>query len=66
MKKSIQPNWTLILTADFSVYLTRRTDFDSGLFRLPGLETLILTTDFTFDIGRTAGVTGRQGMLHGT
>jgi hypothetical protein len=39
-------NWSLILTADFSVYLTRRTDFDSGLFRLPDLDTLILTTDF--------------------
>jgi hypothetical protein len=41
----------------------RRTDFDSGLFRLPNLDTLILTTDFTFDMGRTAGATGRQGML---
>jgi hypothetical protein len=29
------PNWTLILTADFSVYLTMRTDFDSGLFHVP-------------------------------
>jgi hypothetical protein len=37
---------SLILTADFSVYLTRSTDFDSGLFRLPNLDTLILTTDF--------------------
>jgi hypothetical protein len=27
--------WTLILTADFSVYLTKHTDFDSGFFRLP-------------------------------
>jgi hypothetical protein len=40
------PNWILILTADFPVYRTRRTDFDSGLFRLPNLDTLILTTDF--------------------
>jgi hypothetical protein len=39
-------NWTPILTADFSVYLTRRSDFDSGLFRLPNSDTLILTTDF--------------------
>jgi hypothetical protein len=35
--------WTLILTADFSVYLTRPSDFDSGLFRLPNLDTLVLT-----------------------
>ena len=39
-------NWTLNLTADFSVNLTRHTDFDSGLFRLPNLDTLFLTTDF--------------------
>jgi hypothetical protein len=39
-------NWTLILTADFSVNLTKRTDFDSSLFRLPNFDTLILTTDF--------------------
>jgi hypothetical protein len=39
-------SWTLIFTADFSVYLTSRTDFDSGLFRFPNLDTLILTTDF--------------------
>jgi hypothetical protein len=56
-------NWTLILTAEFSVYLTWRTDFDSGLFRLPNLDTLILTTDFTFDMGPMAGATGQQGML---
>ena len=36
-------NWTPILTTDFSVYLTSRTDFDSGLFRFPNLDTLILT-----------------------
>jgi hypothetical protein len=36
----------LILSADFPVYLTRRDDFDSGLFRLPNLDNLILTTDF--------------------
>jgi hypothetical protein len=39
-------NWTLILTADFYVNLTRHTDFDNGMFRLPNLDTLILTTDF--------------------
>jgi hypothetical protein len=39
-------NWTLILIADFPVYLTRRIDFDSGFFCLPNLVTLILTTDF--------------------
>jgi hypothetical protein len=33
-------NWTLNLTRDFSVYLTRRTDCDSGfLFRLPNVDT---------------------------
>jgi hypothetical protein len=48
-------NWTLILTADFSVYLTRRTDFDSGLFRLPDLDTLILTTDFYVKYGAHGG-----------
>jgi hypothetical protein len=41
---------SLILTvnksADFCVYQTRFTDFDSGLFRLPNLDTLILTFDF--------------------
>jgi hypothetical protein len=37
--------WALILIADFSVCLTRRTDFDSRLFRLPNLDTLILTFD---------------------
>ena len=56
-------NWTRILTADFSVYLTCRTDFDNGLFRFPNLDSPILTTDFTFDMGRTAGATVRQGML---
>jgi hypothetical protein len=35
--------WTLIFTADFSVY---RTDFDSRLIRIPNLDTLILITDF--------------------
>jgi hypothetical protein len=56
-------NWTLILTADFSVYLTSRTDFDSGLFRFPKLDTLILTTDFYVLYGAHGGWTGRQGML---
>jgi hypothetical protein len=31
--------WVLILTADFSVYLTGRTDFDCELFCLPNLDT---------------------------
>jgi hypothetical protein len=35
----------LILTADFSVYLARLTDFDCGLFRLLNFDTLNLTTD---------------------
>jgi hypothetical protein len=39
-------NWTQILTAEFSVYLTSCTDFDSWLFRFPNLDTLILNTDF--------------------
>jgi hypothetical protein len=43
---SIYLNLTLILTADFSVYVTRRADFDNGLFRLPNLVTPFLTTDF--------------------
>jgi hypothetical protein len=43
---SVNLNWTQIFTADFSVYLNNRTDFDSGLFRLPSLDTLILTTKF--------------------
>jgi hypothetical protein len=51
-------NWTLILTADFSANLTRRTDFDSRLFRLPNLDTLV----FTYDKGCIAGATDRQGM----
>ena len=37
--------WTLVLTTEFSVYLTGLTDFDCGLFRSPNLETPILTTD---------------------
>jgi hypothetical protein len=32
-------NWTPILTEDFSVYMTSRTDFDNGLFRFPNLDT---------------------------
>jgi hypothetical protein len=35
----------LIVAADFSVYLAWLTDFDCGLFRLPNLDTLNLTTD---------------------
>jgi hypothetical protein len=45
-------NWTLILTADFSVY--------SRLFRLPNLDTLILTIDFAFEMGHTAGATEKN------
>jgi hypothetical protein len=56
-------NWTLILTADFSVNLTKRSDFDSGLFRLLNFDTQILTTILTFDIGHMAGATGWQEML---
>jgi hypothetical protein len=52
---SIYLNWALILTSDFSIYLTRRIDFDSGLFRLPNLDILI----FAFEIGHTAGATGQ-------
>jgi hypothetical protein len=37
--------WTLILTADFSVYLAVLTDFDCGLFRSPNLDTLNSNTD---------------------
>jgi hypothetical protein len=54
-------NWTLILTADISVYRPRRTDFDSGLFRLPGLDTLILTTDFYVWYGAHGGCDGSAG-----
>jgi hypothetical protein len=39
--------WTLCLTANFSVYLARLTDFDCGLFRLPNLDTQNLTTDIS-------------------
>jgi hypothetical protein len=55
--------WTLILSAGFSVYLTGRTDFDCGLFRLPDLDTLILGTDFCVAIWLVAGATGLQEML---
>jgi hypothetical protein len=37
--------WTLILTADFSVYLAGLIDFDCGLFHPPNLDTMNLTTD---------------------
>jgi hypothetical protein len=61
---SIYLNWTLILTADFSVYLTRRAYFDNRLFRLRNLDTPILTIDFyTFEMGHLVGATIRQGML---
>jgi hypothetical protein len=38
--------WALILTANFSVYLTRRSVVDCRLFCLSNLDTLILPTDF--------------------
>jgi hypothetical protein len=60
---SIYLNWTLILIADFSVYLTGRTDIDCGLFHSRNLDTLILTTDFCISNGTQAGATGRQGMF---
>jgi hypothetical protein len=47
----------------FPVTWPRRTDFDSGLFRLTGLDTLILTSDFYVRYGAQGGWTGRQGML---
>jgi hypothetical protein len=62
-------NWTLILIADFSVYLTRCTDFNNGLFCLPNLDTLILTTDFYVWYGVHGGCdrsAGRCLLLHGT
>jgi hypothetical protein len=39
--------WALIMTvtADFSLYLAGLTDFDSGLFHSPKLNTLNVTTD---------------------
>jgi hypothetical protein len=39
--------WTLIVTADFSVYLAGLTDFDCGLFRSPNLDTPNLNTDIS-------------------
>jgi hypothetical protein len=56
-------NWTLVLTADFSLCLTRHTDFDSRLFRLPNFDTLILISNFAFEMGHMAFSTDLQGML---
>jgi hypothetical protein len=39
----------------FSFFLTRRIDFDSGLFRLPDLDTLTLTSDFYVWYGAHGG-----------
>jgi hypothetical protein len=50
---SIYLNWTLILTAYFSVCLIKHTDFDSGLFCLLNFSTLILATDFCVWNGAT-------------
>jgi hypothetical protein len=59
---SIYLNWTLIVTADFSVNLIGRTGFECELFRLPDLDTLILT-NVSVEMGLTAAdVTGRQGI----
>jgi hypothetical protein len=60
---SIYLHWKPILTVDFSVYLTERTDFDCGLFCLPNLDTLILTTDLYVWNGAQMGATGQQGMF---
>jgi hypothetical protein len=54
-------HWTPILTEDFSLYLTSRTDFDSGLFRFPNLDTLILTTDFYVWYGAHGGCNQTAG-----
>jgi hypothetical protein len=48
-------NGTLILTADFSVYQTARTNFDSGFFRFSSLDIFILTTDFSVLYGEHSG-----------
>jgi hypothetical protein len=40
--------WALILTADFSVYMARLTEFDCGLFRSLNLDTLNLTAYIWF------------------
>jgi hypothetical protein len=39
------------------------TDCDCGFFRLPNLDTPILTTDFAFEMGLTAGATSQQEMF---
>jgi hypothetical protein len=48
--------------ANFPDYLTEHNDFDCGLFRLPNLDTLILTAMFAFEMGFTAGETSH--LLH--
>ena len=55
---------TLILTADFSVYLTSRFDFDSGFFRFRNLDTLILTADFYVWYGAHGGCTQSAGSAY--
>jgi hypothetical protein len=46
--------WTLILTANISVYLAGLTNFDCGYTEFDNRE---------FEMGLTAGVTGQQRML---
>jgi hypothetical protein len=43
------------LSTDFSVFLTKRTDFDCGFFRFPGLDTRVLLLISAFEMGLTAG-----------
>jgi hypothetical protein len=62
---SIYPIWKLILTADFSVYLVGRTEFDFVFFRLPNLDTRYWLLIFAFEMGLTAGVIGWQGGVIG-
>jgi hypothetical protein len=40
------PDLDTDLDCGYSVYLTRHTDFDSGLFRFPDVDTSILTIEF--------------------
>jgi hypothetical protein len=40
------PDLNTDLDCGYSVYLTGHTDFDCGLFRLPDLDTPILTIEF--------------------
>jgi hypothetical protein len=63
--------WTLVLTADFPLFCTHFdfTDFDCTHWFLLWIVPFAccwhtdLATDFLFEIGLTADVTGRQGVL---